>query len=105
MMDLRQTAARDGIPAHHESIGAPSKSSSTQTTTAQLLDAVRAHALIGLDPGNISEITVTRASRAISTKEIEALVTTALAKSYSLGVANDISVSFDRPLRVAPGRP
>jgi flagella basal body P-ring formation protein FlgA len=66
---------------------------------AQVLDAVRAHALVGIDPGNVSEVTVTRASRAVSAGEVETLLATALARSYALGSAADISLSFGRPLR------
>jgi flagella basal body P-ring formation protein FlgA len=88
-----------GIVANVPIFRSPALGQTGTIPTAQLLDAVRAHALVGLDPGNISEITVTRASRTISPKEIETLVTASLAKAYALGVANDIAVSFDRPLR------
>src|SRR3954451_18765053 len=73
-----------GIVANVAVFRAPALGQTGTISTAQVLDALRAHALVGLDPGSISEITVTRASRAISVHDIEALLTAALAKTYGL---------------------
>jgi flagella basal body P-ring formation protein FlgA len=88
-----------GIVANVPVFRAPRLGQTGTIPAAQVLDAVRAHALVGLDPGNVSEVTVTRASRTVAVDEIEAAVTAALAKSYALGNAADISLSFPRPLR------
>ena len=88
-----------GIVADVPVFRAPALGQTGTIAASQILDAVRAHALVGLDPGLIAEVTVTRASRAISTSEIESLVATALAKGYALGNANDVYVAFTRPLR------
>lgn len=88
-----------GIVADEPIFRAPALGQTGTIAASQVLEAVRAHALIGLDPGSISEVTVTRASRVISSGDVEALVAAALAKSYTLGNASDISVNFGGPLR------
>jgi len=73
---------------------------STGTVSADaVIEAVRAHALIGLDTGGHSEVVVTRASRPIRPKEIETHIADALARQYALGNADDINLVFDRELR------
>jgi flagella basal body P-ring formation protein FlgA len=88
-----------GIIADVPVFRAPALGQTGTIPASQVIDAVRAHALVGLDPGNVSEVTVTRASRAIAPAEIENLVAAALAKAHAAGSAADISVSFVRPLR------
>jgi flagella basal body P-ring formation protein FlgA len=88
-----------GIVADVPIFRAPALGQTGMIPAAQVIDAVRAHALVGLDPGSVSEVTVTRASRAIAASEIETLVKTALVKSYALGNAADVSLSFARSLR------
>jgi flagellar basal body P-ring formation protein FlgA len=94
-----------GIVANVAVFRAPALGQTGTVSTAQVLEALRAHALVGLDPGSISEITVTRASRAIPAHDIEALLAAALAKTYGLGDAADVSLSFDRTLRSAQVEP
>jgi flagella basal body P-ring formation protein FlgA len=88
-----------GIVANIPVFRSPALGQTGTIAASQVLEAVRPHALVGIDPGAISEITVTRASRAILPSEIETLVAAALAKSYTLGNASDIAVNFARPLR------
>jgi flagella basal body P-ring formation protein FlgA len=88
-----------GIVANVPVFRAPPLGQSGTIPAAQVLDAVRAHALVGLDPGSISEVTVTRASRIVTASEIETLLATVLAKSYALGNPADISLTFPRTLR------
>lgn len=87
-----------GIIANVPVFRAPALGQTGTIPAAQVIEAVRAHALVGLDPGNVSEVTVTRASRTIAPAEIENLVAAALARSHA-GNAADILVSFQRPLR------
>lgn len=86
-----------GLVANVPLFRAPPLGQTGTIPAAQVVDAVRSHALVGLDTGNVSEVTVTRASRAIAPAEIETLFATAIAKSSAGNVA-DISVSFVRPL-------
>lgn len=72
----------------------------TGTVPAEaVVEAVRTHALIGLDTGGVTEVTVTRAARAIPAKDIEDIVTRALAVQYNLGKPSDITVVFERDMQ------
>jgi len=88
-----------GIVANVAVFRAPALGETGNVPVAQVLDALRAHSLVGLDAGSLTHVSVTRASRAIPPQEIEALLTGALAKEHNLGDAKDISLSFDRSLR------
>jgi flagella basal body P-ring formation protein FlgA len=79
---------------------------STGTVSADAVaEAVRAHALIGLDTAGISEVTVTRLGRPIAAKEIEARIAKALAAQYALGSPDNISLYFDREPRTVNVEP
>lgn len=67
--------------------------------TARVLEALRRHRLAEVDTRGITEISVARASRSFSSKEIEARVTAALAEHASLGAAASLALVFDRELR------
>ena len=72
----------------------------TGTVSAEAVaEAVRSHALVGFDTGDVSEVVVTRASRTIAAKDIEDRVREALSAQYALGPRQDIVVNFDRELR------
>lgn len=72
----------------------------TGTVPAEaVVAAVRTHALIGLDTGGVTEVTVTRAARAISAKEIEDIVARALSVQYNLGKPSDITIVFERDMQ------
>src|SRR4029078_12177156 len=101
-----------GIVANTPIFRAPALGQTGIVTATQVLHAVRSHALVGIDPGDVSEIRVTRASRAIAPHEIEMLLAASLTKTYSLGTPSDVAIEFDRTLRTvqvessvtAPGR-
>lgn len=72
----------------------------TGTVPAEaVVAAVRTHALIGLDTGGVTEVTVTRAARAIPAKEIEDIVARALSVQYNLGKPSDITIVFERDMQ------
>jgi flagellar basal body P-ring formation protein FlgA len=74
-------------------------------STQAVVEAVRAHALKGLDTGGLNEVSVTRASRTFKPEDIENAIANALAAKFSLGSAKDISLNLDddlRPLRMEP---
>lgn len=79
----------------------------TGTVSADaVLEAVRDHALIGVDTAGLNEIVVTRASRVIPEKDIENLIARALSTRFDLGPAKDIVLKFAREMRniyVDPG--
>lgn len=88
-----------GIVAKVPIFRAPDLGSTGMVPAEAVVEAVRAYALIGLDTGDVSEVTVTRASRTIPAKDIEERVAQALSAQYALGPRQDIVVNFDRELR------
>jgi flagella basal body P-ring formation protein FlgA len=66
---------------------------------AAIVEAVRAHALVGLDTAGLSEVRVTRAARMIPAKVVEDEVARGLSEQYQLGPVKDITINFDRALR------
>jgi flagellar basal body P-ring formation protein FlgA len=79
---------------------------STGTVPAEaVIEAVRTHALVGLDAGNVTEVTVTRASRTIPAASVEATIAQALSAQYALGPAKDITINFERELRAIQVEP
>ncbi len=84
---------------------APDLGTTGAVATDRILDAIRPHQLIGIDTQGLAEVIVTRASRAITPRDISARVTQALSGQYGFGVAHDILVNFDgdvRTLQVEP---
>jgi flagella basal body P-ring formation protein FlgA len=88
-----------GIIAKVPIFRAPDLGSTGTVSAETVVEAVRSHALIGLDTGDVSEVVVTRASRTIPAKDIEDRVAQALSAQYALGPRQDIAVNFDRELR------
>ena len=70
-----------------------------------VVEAVRAHALVGLDTNGITEVVVTRASREIPVADVEASVARALSTRFNLGEPKDITVSFERDPRAIQVEP
>jgi len=87
-----------GIIAHIPIFRAPDLGVTGTVPADAIVEAVSRHQLIGLDTGNISEVTVTRASRSIPAKVIEEQIAQALSTQYALGPVQDITVTFDREL-------
>jgi len=72
----------------------------TGTVPAQrVADAVRAHAIVGLDTGGAYEVVVTRLSNAIPAKDMEARIAQAITAQYRAGTPEDLLVTFDREVR------
>ena len=88
-----------GIVANVPIFRAPDLGSTGTVPAVAVIEAVRAHALIGLDTGGFSEVVVTRASRTIAAKDIEDCVANALSRQFALGAPKDIGVNFERELR------
>ena len=88
-----------GIVANVAVFRAPDLGSTGTVPIDAVIDALRAHALVGLDTAGLREVTVVRASRAIPAKEIEDSVAAALSKQFGLGDPKNIAVTFERELR------
>jgi flagella basal body P-ring formation protein FlgA len=70
---------------------------------SRVLDAVLPHRVLGLDTRGLAEVVVTRASRPITGKDIEARILRALAGQSGLPDAASLTVTFDneiKPLQV-----
>ena len=66
---------------------------------AQVLSALRAHQVIGVDTRNIREVTVTRLARTLESKAIELAVTQALEHRNGLGDGANLTLTFDREVQ------
>jgi flagella basal body P-ring formation protein FlgA len=76
---------------------APDLGDTGAVPASRVLQAARAHDVIGVDAGEISEVLVTRASRAITANEIQARIAKAIAGQY--GVAGNLAVTLEREMR------
>jgi len=77
---------------------APELGTTGRLPTAQVLSALRAHQVIGVDTRDLREISVTRLARTLLPKEIELAVAGALEHRSGLGDAANLSLTFDRDL-------
>jgi flagella basal body P-ring formation protein FlgA len=75
---------------------APDLGTTGTLPVAQVLTALRAHQVIGVDTRNLKEISVTRLARTLEAKEIELQVARALERKNGLGDAANLSLTFDR---------
>jgi len=94
-----------GLVADVPIFRSPDLGTTGTVSTQAVVEAVRAHALLGLDTGGLSEVAVTRASRTIKPETIERSIAQALADQFSLGAPGDISLNFDsdlHPVHVEP---
>lgn len=75
---------------------APDLGTTGSLSVAQVLNALRAHQVIGVDTRDLKAISVTRLARSIEGKDIEQQVARALERRNGLGEAANISMTFDR---------
>ncbi|WP_291851879.1 flagellar basal body P-ring formation chaperone FlgA [Bradyrhizobium sp.] len=75
---------------------APDLGTTGSLSVAQVLNALRAHQVIGVDTRDIREISVTRLARTIEGKDVELQVARALERRNGLGDAASLSMKFDR---------
>ncbi|MFN3658945.1 MAG: flagellar basal body P-ring formation chaperone FlgA [Pseudolabrys sp.] len=88
-----------GVIANVPIFRAPDLGTTGTVKASAVADAVRGHALVGLDTAGLSEVSVTRAARAIPAEEVEEAIAQALAAQHPLGEAGDITVTFEREMR------
>jgi flagella basal body P-ring formation protein FlgA len=94
-----------GIIANIAIFRAPDLGTTGAVSADAVVEAVRAHALVGLDTAGLSEVVVIRASRTIPAKQIEDGVAAALSKQFSLGEPKNIAVNFEREIRAIQVEP
>lgn len=78
---------------------APDLGTTGSLPVAQLLTALRTHQVIGVDTRDLREVSITRSSRTLVSKEIEQQIARVLERRNGLGDAANISVTFERDLR------
>jgi flagellar basal body P-ring formation protein FlgA len=92
-----------GDVADVEIFRAPDLGQTGTVPARRVINAVLPHNIIGLDTRGLAEVVVTRASRLITAKDIEARIVQALAGHSGLPDAANLTVTFDnivRPLQV-----
>jgi flagellar basal body P-ring formation protein FlgA len=94
-----------GIIANVPVFRAPDLGSTGSVPADAVIEAVRAHALIGLDTAGLSEVVVIRASRSIPAKDVEDAIAASLSKQFGLGEPKNIGVIFERELRAIQVEP
>lgn len=75
---------------------APDLGTTGSLPVPQLLNALRAHQVIGVDTRDLREISVTRLARTLDGKDIERQVARTLERRNGLGDAASLSMTFDR---------
>ncbi len=75
---------------------APDLGTTGSLQVTQVINALRAHQVIGVDTRDLKEISVTRLARSIEGKDIEAQVGRALERKNGLGDAANLNLTFDR---------
>jgi flagella basal body P-ring formation protein FlgA len=78
---------------------APDLGTTGSLPTAQVLAALQAHQVIGVDTRDIKAISVTRLSRALESKDITLQVARALEHRNGLGDAANLTLTFDRDVQ------
>lgn len=78
---------------------APDLGTTGSLPTAQVIAALQAHKVIGVDTRDIKAVSVTRLARTIEGKEVESQVAHALEHRKGLGDAANLSLMFDRDVQ------
>jgi flagella basal body P-ring formation protein FlgA len=75
---------------------APDLGTTGTLPVAQVLQALSAHQVIGVDTKGLKEVSVTRMARTLESREIELAIARALERRSGLGEAANLSLTFDR---------
>jgi flagellar basal body P-ring formation protein FlgA len=105
LVRIGDLVANAGIIANVPIFRAPDLGATGTVPAEAVVEAVRSHALIGLDTAGLSEVAVTRASRTIAVEAIEHSIAHALAAQFTLGNAEDIALNFDSELHALQVEP
>jgi flagella basal body P-ring formation protein FlgA len=88
-----------GVAAQIAIYRAPDLGTTGTLPTAQVLTALRAHQVIGVETKDIKQVSVTRLARTVEAKEIEQDIAHALEHHGGLGDAANLTLTFDRDLQ------
>jgi flagella basal body P-ring formation protein FlgA len=78
---------------------APDLGTTGSLPTAQLLAALRARQVIGVDVKDIKEVSITRLARTVEVREIELQIARAIEHRGGLGDAANLKLTFDRDMQ------
>lgn len=79
---------------------APDLGTSGTVPTEQILEALRAHNVFGVETRDIREVTVSRLARMLTQKDIETAIGHAIENRNGLGIAANLTMNFDRDIRL-----
>lgn len=79
---------------------APDIGTSGTVPTDQILEALRAHNVFGVDTRDVREVTVSRLARVLTQKDIETATGLAIENRNGLGNAENLTMNFDRDIRL-----
>jgi flagella basal body P-ring formation protein FlgA len=88
-----------GVAAQIAIYRAPDLGTTGMLPTAQVLTALRAHQVIGVETRDIKQVSVTRLARTVEAKQIEQDIAHALEHRGGLGDAANLTLTFDRDLQ------
>ena len=88
-------AARD-VPVFR----APDLGQTGAVQVTRITEALRPYEIVGLDTAGLSEVVVTRLSRALTAKDITDRIARAFSGQYGLGDAQNLAVILDRDIRI-----
>jgi flagellar basal body P-ring formation protein FlgA len=88
-----------GIAAQIAIYRSPDLGTTGTLPAAQVVNALQAHQVIGVDTRDIKWVTVTRLARTIDAREIEAQVAHAIEHRSGLGDAANLNLTFDREVQ------
>jgi flagellar basal body P-ring formation protein FlgA len=93
MVDNAGTAAQIAI------YRSPDLGTTGTLPTAQVINVLQAHQVIGVDVRDIKSVTVTRLARTIDSRDIESQVAHAIEHRSGLGEAANLALTFDRDVQ------
>ena len=89
-----------GMAADVPVFRAPDLGQTGAVPIARVADALRPYDIAGLDTSGLSEVVVTRLSRALSAADITGRIARAFAGQYGFGDAQNLAVILDRDIRI-----
>jgi flagella basal body P-ring formation protein FlgA len=88
-----------GVVANVPIFRAPDLGYTGSVSVDAVLNAIRDHALVGIDTAGLSKVVVTRATRTVPATDIEDLIARTLSARFDLGDSKDISVNLGHDMR------
>ena len=88
-----------GVVANVPIFRAPDLGYTGTVSVDAVLNAIRDHALIGIDTAGLSKVVVTRATRTVPATDIEDLIARTLSARFDLGDSKDITVNLGHDMR------